>query len=59
MLFGVLHTAFKFESLHMLATLLSQKESERVTLSPNLFNLYFGDFSLTTSLYFWNTKATS
>ncbi|KAF7081067.1 hypothetical protein CFC21_085043 [Triticum aestivum] len=27
MLFGVLHTAFKFESLHMLATLLSQKES--------------------------------
>ncbi|XP_044421408.1 uncharacterized protein [Triticum aestivum] len=27
MLFGVLHTAVKFESLHMLATLLSQKES--------------------------------
>jgi hypothetical protein len=34
--FNVLHTAVKFESLHMLTTLLSQKESVRVTFFPSL-----------------------
>jgi hypothetical protein len=33
--FNVLHTAVKFESLHMLTTLLSQKESVRVTFFPS------------------------
>ncbi|OEL12975.1 hypothetical protein BAE44_0026006, partial [Dichanthelium oligosanthes] len=36
-LFAVLHTAVKFDALHMLTTLLSQKESVRMTLSPSCF----------------------
>jgi len=36
-LFAVLHTAVKFDALHMLTTLLSQKESVRVTLSLSCF----------------------
>lgn len=32
-LFAVLHTTVKFEALHMLTALLSQKESVRITSS--------------------------
>jgi hypothetical protein len=61
MLFDVLHTAVKFESLHMLTTLLSQKESVRVPIfCPIRFIWTMEDFSLTPYLYFfWNTEATS